>query len=110
MPSEIPLLLPVIFSVSLILALVIYFAGRHAKAYPEGSVKGEPYACGEIMPAQESRVDMERFLIFAVYFLIFDVLAFTMATSFYNLGLAPVLYSLVVLTSVAMLIFMRRNA
>lgn len=61
------------------------------------------------MPVQELRVDLERFLVFAVYFLIFDVLVFTMATSFFNLGLAPATYSLIVLAAVAMLIISRRH-
>jgi NADH:ubiquinone oxidoreductase subunit 3 (subunit A) len=109
MPNEIPFLLPAIFGISILIALVIYFAGRHSKSFPEGSMKTAPYACGENMPAQEMRVDLNRFLIFAVYFLIFDVLAFTMATSYDNLGVMPVVYSLVLLMSVAMLVFTRRR-
>ena len=54
-------------------------------------------------------MDLERFLVFAVYFLIFDVLAFVVATSSYATGLAPIVYSLVVLTAAAMLIFSRRK-
>ncbi len=61
------------------------------------------------MPVEELHVDLERFLVFAVYFLIFDVLAFTMATSFFTLGLAPIAYSLIVLGAVVMLIASKRD-
>ncbi|MCD6504720.1 NADH-quinone oxidoreductase subunit A, partial [Candidatus Bathyarchaeota archaeon] len=44
--------------------------------------KSAPYACGEDLPAEELKVNLERFFVFAVYFLIFDVLAFILATSF----------------------------
>jgi hypothetical protein len=52
---------------------------------------------------------LERFLTFAVYFLIFDVLAFVTMTSFYATDFLPVMYSLIVLTAVGMLVFGRKK-
>ena len=103
-------LLPVVFGVCLAVALFIYWiAGRiSAKNSMTGTGKTTTYACGEDLPIEELRVDLERLLIFAVYFLIFDVLVFVLATSFYTMGLIPTAYSLIVLMAVAMLIFSRR--
>ena len=108
--NEIPFLLPIVFGVSLLVAIVIYLVGQQIS--PRGqNVAGKtaPYACGEEITVKEVKVDLERFLTFAVYFLIFDVLAFVMVTSFYNIGIMPIIYSLVVLMAVAMLIFSRRK-
>ena len=104
-------LLPAIFGVALFAALVIYWLGGRIspKNVAQSVGKTAPYACGEDMPAEEMKVDLERFLVFAVYFLIFDVFAFLMATSFYATGFVPVVYSLIVLISVAMLILSRRH-
>jgi NADH:ubiquinone oxidoreductase subunit 3 (subunit A) len=104
-------MLPIVFGISLALAVAIYVASGRIRAKPssESSGKSEAYACGESMPVEDLKVDLERFLVFAVYFLIFDVLAFTMATSFLTLGLAPVAYSLIVLAAVAMLIVSGRH-
>lgn len=104
-------LLPAVFGVSLLLAAAIYLvSGRmQPRKTSQDARKTESYACGENLPIEDLRVDMERFLMFAVYFLIFDVLAFTLATSFFTLGLVPTAYALIVLTAVAMLVIARRH-
>jgi NADH:ubiquinone oxidoreductase subunit 3 (subunit A) len=109
--DSIPFLLPAIFGVAILAALAIYWLGGRIspKNVAQSAGKTTPYACGEDLPAEEMKVDLERFLVFAVYFLIFDVFAFLMATSFYATGFVPVVYSLIVLTSVAMLILSRRH-
>ena len=70
--------------------------------------KTEPYACGEDLPIEEFKVNLERFFIFAVYFLIFDVLAFILAVSFNGQVFISVAYSLIACMAIAMLIFLRR--
>jgi NADH:ubiquinone oxidoreductase subunit 3 (subunit A) len=109
--DTIPFLLPAIFGVAILAALAIYWLGGKIspKNVAQSVGKTAPYACGEDLPAEENKVDLERFLVFAVYFLIFDVFAFLMATSFYATGFVPVVYSLIVLISVAMLILSRRH-
>jgi NADH:ubiquinone oxidoreductase subunit 3 (subunit A) len=111
MVSEIPFILPLVFGVSLVAALVIYTIGGRisAKGSQNETGKTAPYACGEEITVGEVKVDLERFLTFAVYFLIFDVLAFITVTSFYATGLMPIAYTLVVLMAVAMLIFAKRR-
>jgi NADH:ubiquinone oxidoreductase subunit 3 (subunit A) len=39
------------------------------------------YACGEDLPFMRVRVNVENFFIYAVYFMIFDILGFVMATT-----------------------------
>lgn len=110
MSSEVTFPLVAAVGTSLIMVLLIYWIGGRssAKESVKDTAKNEPYACGEDMPAEESRVDLEKFLIYALYFLIFDILAFVLATSFYAIGLIPVTYSLIVLVAVTVLIFSRR--
>jgi|SRR5271157_5133190 len=111
MSDEMLFLLPAIFGVAVVVGLVIYWVG--GKISPKNVVstvgKNAPYACGEDLPAEEIKFDLERFLVFAVYFLIFDVFAFLIATTLYTTGFVPiaVAYSLIVLVSVAMLILSR---
>jgi len=113
MPNDMSFLLPAIFGVAIVVGLMIYWVG--GKISPKNVVstvgKTAPYACGEDLPAEEMKVDLERFLVFAVYFLIFDVFAFLIATTLYTTGFVPVavVYSLVVLISVAMLVISRRH-
>jgi len=110
MSSGIPFILPLVFGVSLIAALIIYFIGSKISAkgkQTEGKTTG--YSCGENGPVREVKMDLERFLTYAVYFLIFDVLAFVTMTSFYAKDYLPVMYSLIVLVAVGMLTFARKR-
>jgi NADH:ubiquinone oxidoreductase subunit 3 (subunit A) len=110
MSTDTLFLLPIVFGVSLCAAMVIYLIGKKVspKTNPENTGKKATYSCGEELPSTEVKIDSERFLVFAVYFLIFDVMAFVLAMSFYNLGLNPALFCIIVLLSVVMLISSRR--
>jgi NADH:ubiquinone oxidoreductase subunit 3 (subunit A) len=110
MSNDMLLLLPAVFAVALVVALVLYWLGGRIspKNLSQTTGKTTSYACGEDMPAEEMRVDLERFLVFAVYFLIFDIFAFFIATS-YAIGVVPVVYSLIVLMSIGMLILSKRH-
>ena len=103
-------LLPIVFGVCLVVTLLIYWIGGRVSAKGSSNSEGKKtsYSCGEDLPVGELRVDLEKFLVFAVYFLIFDVLAFVLATSFYTMGIAPVAYSLINLMAVVTLIISRR--
>ncbi|MGA2573665.1 MAG: NADH-quinone oxidoreductase subunit A [Candidatus Methanomethylicaceae archaeon] len=111
MLSDVAFPLLAAFGLSLAIVLLIYFIGGKisAKGVAKGTGKNEPYACGEDLPAEESRVDLEKFLVFALYFLIFDILAFVLATSFYTIGIMPITYSLIVLIAVTVLMYSGRH-
>jgi len=97
------------FALSLLIVLIIYLIGRRIapKGSKESGAKNDPYACGEDLPAEESRMDLERFLIFALFFLVFDVAAFMVATSYFALGIMPVIYVSVVIVAVTALMLSR---
>ncbi len=99
-----------VFAISLAVVVLIFLLGSRGTAKgATGGGKTEPYACGEDLPAEESKIDLERFLIYAVYFLIFDILAFVLATSSFATGLMPVAYISVVLLAVGVLVYSRRH-
>jgi NADH:ubiquinone oxidoreductase subunit 3 (subunit A) len=110
MTGGLPFVLPIVFGISLATALVIYWiGGRLGPKSVQSEAKNAPYSCGEQGSTREAKLNLERFLTFAVYFLIFDVLAFVTMTSFYATDLLPVMYSLVVLTAVGMLVFAKKK-
>ncbi|MEM2851191.1 MAG: NADH-quinone oxidoreductase subunit A [Candidatus Bathyarchaeia archaeon] len=103
------LMAPVIFALAIGVAVIIYWIGGNI------SVKGkqEPgketmYACGEEFPARKLQVNVQRFFIYAVYFLIFDVLAFILATSLLDTGIFPAMYAVIVLLAILILLPLRR--
>ena len=103
-------ILPIVFIVSLIAALAIYRIGGALSPKTKSTAEQTTtYSCGEIAPAKEAKLDLERFLTFAVYFLIFDVLAFVTMTSFYAIDFMPAVYSAIVLVAVGMLLFAKKR-
>jgi NADH:ubiquinone oxidoreductase subunit 3 (subunit A) len=113
MLGESPFLLPAVFGFCFLVMLFIYWLGGKASfRLRESSAPGKtaPYACGEDLPSEELKFDMDRFFIFAVYFLVFDVFAFILATSSNSLGsFLPLVYTLIVLMAVLMLLAVRRH-
>lgn len=102
--------LPFIFFLSIVVALILYLVGRIIGAKGEETEgKVAPYACGEDLPAHKLQLDVERFLIYAVYFLVFDVLAFILATSLNTRGFFPAVYALIVLMAVVVLLPLLRK-
>lgn len=97
--------IPFAFLITLLLAVFLYWCGGKisAKAEPiEGKLAS--YACGEELPAERVQVNLQRFFVYAVYFMIFDILAFMLATSLSNPGMLPSIYAVVLLLAVVMLL------
>ena len=112
MYSDLLISLPVVFLLSLVAGLIFYLVGGIVSAKGEKTVgKVAPYACGEDLPPRKFQVNIEEFLIYAVYFLIFDILAFTLATSLSMPppSYFPVIYTLIVLMAVVILMPLRRR-
>ena len=100
---------PFIFALSLLIGLIFYsISNRIAPKGKKTPGKLAPYACGEDLPPLRLQVNVERFFLYAVFFLIFDILAVVMATSLARPGILPAIYALVVLGSVMMLIPLMR--
>jgi len=72
----------VIMGLALLVGLIIVaFGNELAIKGPDTEGKLAPYACGEPVPATKVRINVENFFIYAVYFMIFDVLGFVLATT-----------------------------
>lgn len=71
-----------IMAVAVAVALVIMAIGNDlGPKSPDTPGKLAPYACGEDVMPQKVRVNVERFFLYAVYFMIFDVLGFVLVTT-----------------------------
>lgn len=97
--------LPLIFVLSVIVGLIFYaIGGRIAPKGKKTPGKLAPYACGEDVQAIRPQVNVERFFLLTVFFMIFHILAVTLATSLARPGVFPAIYALVVLGSVLILL------
>jgi len=71
-----------IIALSFIVTLIILAIGKSIAAKGRDTPgKFAPYACGEDLPPEKVMVNVEEFFIYAVYFMIFDILAFILATT-----------------------------
>lgn len=102
-----PLSLLIVFGLSLLLGVFIFILGRRSIAKSStvhdggGTFKFIPYSCGEnFFHDVGSRINLERFMIYAIYFLIFDVAGFILAISFNLLVLAVITYAIIALASI----------
>ena len=112
MDCETSILLLVAFILSFTLALTLYAIGDRISS--RGRVKREgktiPYACGEEPPSiKGTRMNYERFFIFTIFFMIFDVFAFMIAISYSAPKYLPVLYSLITMMAVIVLLVARKE-
>ena len=100
------LLLFIVFVIALLLTILIYWlGGRYSAKGGKSEGKLSPYSCGEDLPYEgELRVNLERFLIYAVYFLIFDVVAFMLVVSFKISPVHAVIYALITRISIIFMI------
>ena len=87
------------------ITLILYWVGGRIRVKGKTSIeKVTAYACGEVLPSRQLQVDVERFFIYAIYFLIFDVLAIFLATSFNTAGFFPVLYAVIIFMAIVLLL------
>ena len=92
-------------AIALLIILSIFFISKKiSQKQKYDKEKLSPYACGEDLPVEEVRINLEKFLIFALYFLIFDVITYIIAISFFERGILPATYSIIALASVLVLI------
>ena len=95
-----------IMGLAIAVGFIIFLVGDElAPKSPDTKGKLAPYACGEPIPPTKVRVNVENFFIYAVYFMIFDVLGFVLATTVakpVNM-LIPLFYAGVSLISIVIL-------
>lgn len=100
-----------VFGLSLLLAFLIFIVARKSPVRSNyvhngsGIIKFIPYSCGEyFFHDLNSRINLERFMIYAIYFLIFDVAGFILAVSFNLLVFPVIIYIAVILASVILVV------
>lgn len=98
--------------IALSAVLLIYLIGGRISAKGQKtSGKLRPYASGEDFPAEKIQVNLESFFLYAIYFLVFDVLAFVLATSLgvfasgspASLLVFPLIYAVIVLAAIELI-------
>jgi len=108
MAGELGFSIPLIFVLSILLGVILYILGSIiAPKVKKRTEKLAPYACGEDLPPEKLQVNAEEFFIYATYFLIFDVVAFVLATSFSNPGFFPILFIAITLVASVVLFSVR---
>lgn len=97
--------IPFVFALSLTLSVMFYLIGSAVSPKAEKEEgKGLPYACGEDYPAKKVQMRVGRLFLYVTYFMIFDISAFVLATSFGNQGLYPIVFITIILLSVITLL------
>jgi len=103
--QEIVTSVPFVFLIAVIIAVALYrWGGRISAKAPPIEGKLASYACGEELSAEKIQVDLQRFFAYCVYFMIFDILAFMLATSLSSPGLLPATFAFILLLAVVMLL------
>jgi NADH:ubiquinone oxidoreductase subunit 3 (subunit A) len=97
---------PVIVGISFLVVILIYWLGvRMSKARSEKEAESRIlYASGEEPPHDAPQINLERFVIYVIYFYIFDILAFLVVTSFEQTGGATIMYASIILTAILFLV------
>ena len=102
-------------AVLIIVALYLLGGKLAAKGKPSPG-KYKPYACGEDLPPPEPRVNLMAFFWYILFFVVFDVVAFIIATSYGVLGTAapmlkilPAVYLALAIMAVLVLFPLRRE-
>ncbi|MFQ6081022.1 MAG: NADH-quinone oxidoreductase subunit A [Candidatus Bathyarchaeia archaeon] len=102
--SGLILSIPFIFVLSIVLSAVLYLiGGLISPKVKKIAGKFTSYACGEDLPAIKLQVNAEDFFIYTTYFLIFDVLAFMLATTLGKPGFFPILFIIIAFIASLML-------
>ncbi|MGD8565675.1 MAG: NADH-quinone oxidoreductase subunit A [Candidatus Bathyarchaeota archaeon] len=109
MLAEILSSLPFVIIVTIAIAVIIYVLGSRIATKGKISYgKTASYTCGEELSPQEFKMNVEEFFIYAVYFLVFDVLIFVLAMSFAAPGMLVAIYTVIVLIAVTVLTYLVR--
>jgi NADH:ubiquinone oxidoreductase subunit 3 (subunit A) len=90
------------FAIVLLIILLLYWIGKRIAPSNPTKEKTTTYACGEDLPAVKTQFH-SQLLRYAVYFTIFDIVAFILATSMGILGWVPILYLFVAFVAIIVL-------
>lgn len=96
------------FVVTAFVVLLLFWIGGKIGAKGTNTPgKLAPYTGGENLPPVELQVDVERFFLYALFFLIFDAFAFLLTLSFGQPGIYPVIFTAITFLAIIIMIPMR---
>ncbi len=90
------------FGVILLIVLLLYWIGKRIAPNNPSKEKETTYACGEDIPGVKTQFH-SHLLRYAVYFTIFDIIAFILATSMGIFGWVPLIYLAVAFVAILIL-------
>ncbi len=90
------------FGVILLIVVLLYWVGSRIAPSNPTKEKITTYACGEELPATKAQFHT-HLLRYAVYFTIFDIVAFVLATSMGVLGWVPIIFLAVAFLAIIIL-------
>lgn len=90
------------FGVMLLIVLLLYWIGKRIAPNNPSKEKLTTYACGEDIPGVKTQFH-SHLLRYAVYFTIFDIIAFILATSMGIFGWVPLIYLAVAFVAILIL-------
>ncbi len=90
------------FGVILLIILLLYWIGKRIAPNNPNKEKETTYACGEDIPGVKTQFHT-HLLRYAVYFTIFDIIAFVLATSMGIFGWVPLIYLAVAFVAILIL-------
>jgi len=99
--------LPFIFLLTLLVSTLLYCIGSlisQKVKETKRSVKFEPYACGEPLPAKKIQINIERFFLYVTLFMIFDITAFLLSLSFNANFMYPLIFIAIITSSLLTII------
>ena len=92
---------------SVVVVLLFWIGGKIGAKGTKTPGKLAPYTGGENLLDVELQVDVERFFMYALFFLIFDAFAFLLTLSFAQPGIYPVIFIAITLLAVIIMIPLR---
>jgi NADH:ubiquinone oxidoreductase subunit 3 (subunit A) len=98
-----------ILILSVFIGILLYWIS--SKISPPGKKtpgKLAPYACGEDVPPLRLQVNIERFYLYTVFFVIFHILAWIYVTSLARPGIGPTIFITMILMFILPLIDLLR--
>jgi len=99
--------LPFVFLLTLLVSTLLYCVGSlisQKTKKTKRSVKLEPYACGELLPAKKFQINIGRFFLYITLFMIFDITAFLLSLSFSAGYVYPLIFIAVISSSLLIVI------
>jgi len=101
---------PFLVLLSVSFSVLLYLIGSVISQKAGDTVgKLSSYACGEAFPAGKSRVNVRRFFLYVTFFMVFDISAFLLGTSFSNPGVYPLLFCGIIVFAVVTLLSVWRE-